>query len=68
MTSSPAESVFALQIGGMPVLNSDEPRPEANIPECPPELGPIAKQECNDTPSHPLGVREIELPLAVDHI
>ena len=26
-------------------LNSDEPRPEANIPECPPELGPLAKQE-----------------------
>ena len=26
-------------------LNKDEPRPEANIPECPPELGPLAKQE-----------------------
>src|SRR5438067_3785806 len=26
-------------------LNHDEPRPEANIPECPPELGPLARQE-----------------------
>src|SRR4051812_21481007 len=26
-------------------LNGDEPRPDANIPECPPELGPLAKQE-----------------------
>src|SRR5438552_14304431 len=26
-------------------LNADEPRPEANVPECPPELGPLAKQE-----------------------
>lgn len=26
-------------------LNGDELRPEANIPECPPELGPLAKQE-----------------------
>src|SRR5436305_1441136 len=26
-------------------LNTDEPRPEANIPECPPELGPLARQE-----------------------
>ena len=26
-------------------LNHDEPRPEANIPECPPELGPVARAE-----------------------
>ena len=26
-------------------LNQDEPRPEANIPECPPELGPVARAE-----------------------
>jgi P27 family predicted phage terminase small subunit len=26
-------------------LNDDEPRPDANIPECPPELGPVAQQE-----------------------
>jgi P27 family predicted phage terminase small subunit len=26
-------------------LNEDEPRPDANIPECPPELGPLAQQE-----------------------
>jgi len=26
-------------------LNPDEPRPEANIPECPPELGPVARAE-----------------------
>jgi phage terminase small subunit len=26
-------------------LNGDEPRPEANIPECPPELRPLATQE-----------------------
>jgi P27 family predicted phage terminase small subunit len=26
-------------------LNEDEPRPDANIPECPPELGPVARQE-----------------------
>ena len=26
-------------------LNGDEPRPEANIPECPPELGPVARAE-----------------------
>jgi P27 family predicted phage terminase small subunit len=26
-------------------LNEDEPRPEAAIPDCPPELGPVAKQE-----------------------
>jgi len=26
-------------------LNTDEPRPEANIPECPPQLGPLARQE-----------------------
>jgi P27 family predicted phage terminase small subunit len=26
-------------------LNKDEPRPDTNIPECPPELGPIARAE-----------------------
>jgi P27 family predicted phage terminase small subunit len=26
-------------------LNHDEPRPDANIPECPPELGPVARAE-----------------------
>jgi len=26
-------------------LNDDEPRPEANIPDCPPELSPLARQE-----------------------
>lgn len=26
-------------------LNMDEPRPEAAIPDCPSELGPVAKQE-----------------------
>ena len=26
-------------------LNDDEPRPEASIPECPPELGPVAREE-----------------------
>lgn len=26
-------------------LNQDEPRPEAVIPECPPELGPVAQKE-----------------------
>lgn len=26
-------------------LNEDEPRPDANIPECPPELGPVARSE-----------------------
>jgi P27 family predicted phage terminase small subunit len=26
-------------------LNGDEPRPEANIPDCPPELSPLARQE-----------------------
>src|SRR5947207_267150 len=26
-------------------LNNDEPRPDANIPECPPELGPVAQRE-----------------------
>jgi P27 family predicted phage terminase small subunit len=26
-------------------LNGDEPRPEAAIPECPPELGPVARKE-----------------------
>src|SRR5258707_3791368 len=26
-------------------LNKDEPRPDANIPECPPELGPLARAE-----------------------
>src|SRR5882757_6193325 len=26
-------------------LNGDEPRPDANIPECPPELGPVARAE-----------------------
>lgn len=26
-------------------LNQDEPRPDANIPECPPELGPVARAE-----------------------
>ena len=26
-------------------LNEDEPRPDANIPECPPELGPVARTE-----------------------
>jgi P27 family predicted phage terminase small subunit len=26
-------------------LNEDEPRPDANIPECPPELGPVARAE-----------------------
>src|SRR3982074_136570 len=25
--------------------NEDEPRPDANIPECPPELGPVARAE-----------------------
>ena len=26
-------------------LNEDEPRPDANIPDCPPELGPVARAE-----------------------
>ena len=26
-------------------LNADEPQPEASIPDCPPELGPVAKRE-----------------------
>jgi P27 family predicted phage terminase small subunit len=26
-------------------LNEDEPRPDPNIPECPPELGPVARAE-----------------------
>src|ERR1041384_4289249 len=26
-------------------LNGDEPRPDENIPECPPELGPVARAE-----------------------
>lgn len=26
-------------------LNKDEPTPEAAVPDCPPELGPVAKQE-----------------------
>lgn len=26
-------------------LNPDEPRPEVCVPECPPELGPVARQE-----------------------
>ena len=26
-------------------LNVDEPRPEPAVPECPPELGPVARQE-----------------------
>ena len=26
-------------------LNADEPRPEPTVPECPPELGPVARQE-----------------------
>jgi len=26
-------------------LNEDEPRPNPNIPECPPELGPVARTE-----------------------
>src|SRR5258705_6840887 len=26
-------------------LNEDEPRPNPNIPECPPELGPVARAE-----------------------
>lgn len=26
-------------------LNEDEPKPEAAIPECPPELGPVAQRE-----------------------
>jgi len=26
-------------------LNADEPRPEPVIPECPPELGPVARKE-----------------------
>jgi P27 family predicted phage terminase small subunit len=26
-------------------LNPDEPQPEAAVPECPPELGPVAKRE-----------------------
>jgi P27 family predicted phage terminase small subunit len=26
-------------------LNADEPRPEPTIPECPPELGPVARKE-----------------------
>ena len=30
---------------GKRALNPDEPRPEANIPECPPELGPVARAE-----------------------
>jgi P27 family predicted phage terminase small subunit len=28
-------------------LNEDEPRPDANIPECPPELGSVARTEWN---------------------
>jgi P27 family predicted phage terminase small subunit len=28
-------------------FNEDEPRPEAVAPECPPELGPVARQEWN---------------------
>jgi len=28
-------------------LNNDEPRPDANIPDCPPELGPVARAEWN---------------------
>lgn len=28
-------------------LNPREPRPDANVPECPPELGPLAKKEWN---------------------
>src|SRR6476659_9708089 len=27
-------------------LNDDEPRPEPNVPACPPELGPVAQKEC----------------------
>jgi P27 family predicted phage terminase small subunit len=30
---------------GKRTLNRNEPRPEAAIPECPPELGPAAKRE-----------------------
>src|SRR5437763_14064864 len=26
-------------------LNDAEPRPQANVPECPPELGPVAHKE-----------------------
>jgi phage terminase small subunit len=26
-------------------LNNNEPNPEAAMPDCPPELGPVAKQE-----------------------
>lgn len=26
-------------------LNADEPRPEPTIPDCPPELGPVARRE-----------------------
>ena len=28
-------------------LNENEPKPEPNIPECPPELGPLAQREWN---------------------
>jgi hypothetical protein len=30
---------------GKSPLHGDEPRPDANIPECPPELGPVARAE-----------------------
>jgi P27 family predicted phage terminase small subunit len=31
--------------GKRPLNDDEQPRPEANIPECPPELGPLARQE-----------------------
>ena len=36
--------LFACGPGKRPI-NGDEPRPDENIPECPPELGPVARAE-----------------------
>lgn len=43
-------------------LNPDEPRPEPAVPECPPELGPVAREEWNRLAGE-LGKLKILTPL-----
>jgi P27 family predicted phage terminase small subunit len=44
-TPNPTRLKMLTDNPGKRPLNDDEPRPEANIPECPPELSPLARQE-----------------------